>query len=92
MGSQRVGQDWATFTHNIIRNFGKKSHRELWLFKNYLFWAVLYLRCYAGFSLVAESGGHSSAAVRRLLSAVACLCCGAQALGCTGFGVCSVGS
>lgn len=40
-------------------------------FKNYLFLAVLGLRCCAGLSLVLVSGGYSVVVVYRLLSAVA---------------------
>ena len=44
------------------------------------FLAVLGLRCSLGFSLVAASGGHSLAAVRRLVIAVGSRC-GAWTLG-----------
>ena len=39
----------------------------------YLFLAVLGLHCFSGFSQVAESRGYSSAAVHKLLIAVASL-------------------
>ena len=39
----------------------------------YLFLAALSLRCWAGFSLVAMSGGYSLVAVHRLLSFVVSL-------------------
>ena len=40
---------------------------------NYLFVALLGLRCWEGFSLVVVSWGYSPVAMRRLLTAVALL-------------------
>ena len=54
----------------------------------YLFLAVPGLRCLEGFSLVAAGGGYSLAVVCWLLIAVALSCCGARALGHSGFSSC----
>ena len=48
----------------------------------YLFLAVLGLHCWAGFSLVAASGGYSLVAVFRLLIAVVSLVAGSRAWWC----------
>ena len=59
----------------------------------YLFLAVLGLLCCAGFSLVAEAGGHSFVAVWQASRCCGFSCCKAQALGHTGVSNChSVGS
>ena len=52
----------------------------LLFFSTYFFLAVLALHCYTGFSPVVASRGYSPVAERRLLTAVASLCSGAQAL------------
>ena len=46
---------------------------SFFLFYSFLFLALLGLRCYMGFSLVAKSGGYSLVAVRGILLAVASL-------------------
>ena len=51
---------------------GKSLYQLLFFIYNfYLFWAVVGLCCYMGFSLVAASRGYSPVVVCRLLIAVA---------------------
>ena len=68
---------------NVIGHTNAHSH----FFKLFVFGCTGFLLT-CGLSLVAESGGCSLVWVLELLTAVASLCFGARALGCTGFSRC----
>ena len=90
-GSSRPGNQIGVSSVSRIdrlagRFFTTRAALEALIFI-YLFLTVLGLRCSAGFSLVAASGGYSPAAGCRLLTAVAS-CCRAQALGWADFSSC----